>query len=78
MTSEQYHTSYLFQSQQIYRQLYFDWENDIHHQIQKWLSSWEYHTIPEDTLQLWKQLYDAQMQKMKEIEDRQHIIGTAR
>lgn len=78
MSSEQYETSYLFQTQHIYHKLYSDWESDLHNQIDIWLQSWEYHTIPDDTLSTWKSLYEVQMQKIKEIEDRHKIVCTAR
>lgn len=78
MTSEEYNLSYQFQSQQIYAQLYADWQKDSLNEIQKWFQSWEYHQLPEETSELWKSLYQRHLSKLKEIEDNQHIINDAR
>jgi hypothetical protein len=78
MSSEEYHLSSQFQSQQIYAQLYADWQKDSLNEIQKWLQSWEYHQLPEETLVLWKELYQLHLSKVQEIEENQQIISDAR
>jgi hypothetical protein len=78
MSSTEYASSVEFQTQKIYQRLYSDWQEDSLGQIKKWFLSWEYHDIPEGTLELWRTLYEAHMKKELAKEEHQTYLGEIR
>jgi hypothetical protein len=74
MSSSEYSSSLEFQTQRIYQRLSLDWQEDSLEQIQKWFVSWNYHDVPEETLELWRALYQTHREKEKASEEHQRYL----
>lgn len=64
---KEYQISQEFQYNRIYKQLFEDWKTDPNQDISRWYDTWEYHHVPENTLQLWNELENSYLQKKQEI-----------